>query len=386
MSKSKILVAVTGSISAYKAAMLCSTLVQNGHQAKCLMTESAKKFIGTATLEGITGQHVADDLWAEGHMMEHIHLTREYDQLIIYPASANTIAHIAHGLAGNLVTSLCLAWPKTKKKLLAPAMNTNMLENPATQENLVSLKNNGWIVFPTNSGHLACGETADGRLVEPNEVMSFLKANRPKIIITSGPTMEKIDGARVITNISTGETGAHIADSLMQSFDVTYLHGKNARLPKGSCETRTFESHQDLSTLLKELLSSDSYDYVIHCAAVSDYTCKESKKKISSGAKNLTLELIPTEKIVKNLKQWSKNKFLKVVAFKFTDKDMSFDDLNSHFGESVVDTVIYNTISDYESSHSNRSFKIINERVTDQASGIAELSSALKNRIETEVL
>jgi len=198
MSNYKILFKITGSIAAYKSAYLISKLVQNGFEVKVVATDYALKFIGKATLEGLTGNKVFTDSFEEGEMMSHINLNKWADLTIICPATANTINKLAVGIADNLLTSLFLAHDRTKPYLIAPAMNTLMYEHPATQASLKKLKEWGAQILPTSEGYLACGDTGKGKLLEPDVIyeyiLSALKKNEThekrklKILITSGGT------------------------------------------------------------------------------------------------------------------------------------------------------------------------------------------------------
>ncbi|RMD49485.1 MAG: bifunctional phosphopantothenoylcysteine decarboxylase/phosphopantothenate--cysteine ligase CoaBC, partial [Ignavibacteria bacterium] len=167
MYKYKILIKITGSIAAYKAAYLVSKLVQNNFEVKVAMSNSAMKFIGAATFEGLTGHEVYSDLFESGKTMSHIDLMKWADLVIVVPASANTINKFAAGIGDNLITSLFLAKIPGKPYLIAPAMNKNMLAHPATQQSIEKLKEWGIKLLPTESGTLACGDEGEGKLLNP---------------------------------------------------------------------------------------------------------------------------------------------------------------------------------------------------------------------------
>ncbi|MDP3682394.1 MAG: bifunctional phosphopantothenoylcysteine decarboxylase/phosphopantothenate--cysteine ligase CoaBC, partial [Ignavibacteria bacterium] len=246
MSNYKILFKITGSIAAYKSAYLISKLVQNGFEVKVVATDYALKFIGKATLEGLTGNKIFIDSFEDGEMMSHINLNKWADLTIICPATANTINKLAAGIADNLPTSLFLAHDHTKPYLIAPAMNTLMFDHPATQASLNKLKEWGVQILPTSEGYLACGDTGKGKLLEPDiifeHILSALKKNQPegkrklKILITSGGTKENIDGVRYLSNLSTGKTGAAIAEYFTSNFhEITFVHAQNSAIPKFDC-------------------------------------------------------------------------------------------------------------------------------------------------------
>jgi phosphopantothenoylcysteine decarboxylase/phosphopantothenate--cysteine ligase len=170
--KPRLLFFLTGSISCYKACFAISRLVQAGVEVRTVATPAALQFVGKATLEGLTGQPVASDMWEPGRAMEHINLARWADLALVAPATANTINRLANGLADDLVGSLFLAWELQKKPWwIAPAMNVAMFEHPLTQASLAKLGGLGVRVFPTGSGPLACGEEGAGRLLEPEQLV-----------------------------------------------------------------------------------------------------------------------------------------------------------------------------------------------------------------------
>jgi len=342
MSSYKILFKITGSIAAYKSAYLISKLVQNNCEVKVVATEDALKFIGSATLEGLTGNPVYTDSFAPNQVMSHINLDKWADIVIVCPATANTINKFANGAADNLLTSLFLAHDWTKPYLIAPAMNTLMYQHPATQASLKKLEEWGVIILPTAEGYLACGDTGKGKLLEPDEIYERIftalandnKENKKlRVLVTSGATKENIDGVRFITNLSTGRTGAAIADYFCRgnSF-VTALLGEDSIVPSNDCEKIFFKDFNDLNVKLEKLLSENDFDAAIHLAAVSDYSLDSIEmdgqkfnlpidKKISSEQSSMILNLKRNFKIVEKLKSYSRNKNIAVTAFKFTNTE-----------------------------------------------------------------
>jgi phosphopantothenoylcysteine decarboxylase/phosphopantothenate--cysteine ligase len=317
MAKRKILFFLSGSIAAFKAAGVISKLVQQGHEVQTVATPSALKFIGSATLEGLTGKPMLSDLWESGRAMDHIHLSRWADEGILCPASANTLAKIAHGLADELVAT----------------MNVEMLSHPATQENLRLIKSYGYRVHETASGNLACGEEGSGRLMEIEEILAVLGSPfsgagsvvRRKVLITAGATRESIDGVRFISNVSTGATGARLADLLNESgWDVSYLCGEGAKAPSLPVKIARFSDFQSLDHALRANLSQRDFDMVIHAAAVSDYSVdkvnghRPSKDSKLSSQGRLAVEFKENYKILPRLKEYSQNKNIVVIGFKLT--------------------------------------------------------------------
>lgn len=287
--RTKILFKLTGSIACFKAAALISKLVQNNFEVQTVASSSALKFIGEATLEGLTGRKVLTDTFATGDLMGHINWAKWADLTIVYPASANTINKLANGIGEDLISTLFLAHSFKKPYLLAPAMNTKMLEHPATQESLKRLHFYGVGILETGSGALACGEVGSGRLIEPEDALKEINKHvavqklsekfedsnvtPKKILVTLGGTREIIDGARSIANTSTGKTGNVIVDYLNDvGHNVTAVVAKTSPLPKGAIKVITFGTYADLNNALKTELATESYDAVVHLAAVSDYS------------------------------------------------------------------------------------------------------------------
>ncbi|MBN2571903.1 MAG: bifunctional phosphopantothenoylcysteine decarboxylase/phosphopantothenate--cysteine ligase CoaBC, partial [Ignavibacteriales bacterium] len=282
MLKYKILVKISGSIAAYKIADLISKLMQNNFEVQTVVTSNALNFIGKATLEGLTGKPVYTDSFEDGKMMSHINLMNWADLILLAPATGNTINKMAYGIADNLITSLFLVWDKKKPYLITPAMNTNMYEHPATQDSLKKLSDWGVKVLPTDEGWLACGAVGKGKLIEVQKIFEYIEnslleksENKYKVLITAGGTIENIDKVRYITNLSTGRTASKIAEHFINmNYNVTYLHSVNSLLPLGEFKKIQFTDFNDLSTKLLDLISKKEYDFVIHPAAVSDFSVK----------------------------------------------------------------------------------------------------------------
>ncbi|MGE3758068.1 MAG: bifunctional phosphopantothenoylcysteine decarboxylase/phosphopantothenate--cysteine ligase CoaBC, partial [Pseudobdellovibrionaceae bacterium] len=321
-------------------------LVLNDFEVHIVASPSALQFVGQATLEGLSGKKVDSDIFERGHIMDHIHLIRWCDLVIVAPGTANYINKIAQGVGDDLLTTLFLAHDFKKPFLIAPAMNSTMYAHPLTQKSLVTLKSIGVQILETASGVLACGETGWGKLLDPDliyqevqkalahspksEVKAPTAGKMPKVLITFGGTQEPIDGVRVLSNVSSGKTGAQITETLASlGFDVTALVAGNSVLPNANCTTKTFTDFSSLQNLMKSELENNSYDSIIHLAAVSDYSLakivsgdielsRPAQEKLDSGA-NLKIELKQNPKIVDQIRKYSKNKNIGLWAFKLTN-------------------------------------------------------------------
>ena len=382
MSNYKILLGITGSIAAYKSAYLISKLVQNGFDVKVAATEYALKFIGKATLEGLTGNKVNTDSFEEGEMMSHINLVKWADITVVCPASGNTINKLAAGIADNLLTSLFLAHDWTKPYLVVPAMNTNMFEHPATQESLKKLESWGVEILPTAEGYLACGDTGKGKLLDPDEIYERIllasvskqkPAEKLNVLITAGGTKEDIDGIRYISNLSTGNTAAQIADYfLRRNHQVTYLHTADTKLPSVPCRLVRYNNFENLNEQLVNILNDESMDVIIHNAAVSDYSPAslevDGKKhpvplseKLDSDKNEMVINLKKNPKIIDHLKGYSKNKNIVIVGFKFTNsvsEEKRKEAVKKLFDNSKCNFVVLNDKNDRDENNKQKGFSI----------------------------
>ncbi len=335
MYKQKVVIGISGSISAYKAAYLISKLVQNDYEVKVIVSKNALQFIGKATLEGLTGNKVFCEQYEDGEMMSHIGLVKWADIILVYPATANIINKMATGICDDLLTSLFLAHDRKKPFYIAPAMNTNMYEHPATQNSIEILKKQGIIIMPAEEGYLACGETGTGKLIDPEKIYEtimnrYKKSSSLRVLVTSGATREKIDRIRYISNISSGNTAACIAEYLSRrGHKVIFLHSENSRIPESECELITFTDYLSLSKIVDRIVAGESIDVVIHAAAVSDYKVenitvgdrssdKAFETKIESENEGLVVQFERTQKILNNIKTKALSKNIKLVSFKFT--------------------------------------------------------------------
>lgn len=301
----KMVLGITGGIAAYKAAELVRLLVKSGIDVQVVMTRAACHFITPATMQALSGKRVFTDMWDASipNGMPHIELSRDADAILIAPASADFIAKLAHGNADDLLSTLCLA--KDCPIFVAPAMNKQMWENPATQRNIQQLIADGTLIFGPDSGDQACGETGLGRMSEPEDLLEMLAAcQQPKILagkrvmVTAGPTIEAIDPVRALTNFSSGKMGYAIANIAQQMGAEVVLVTGPTLLAKPQV-TKTIEISSAAQMLDAVMNHIDQQDIFISVAAVADYKpAKTNKQKIKKSEQSLTLELIPTTDIV----------------------------------------------------------------------------------------
>jgi phosphopantothenoylcysteine decarboxylase/phosphopantothenate--cysteine ligase len=301
----RLLLGLTGGVAAYKAAELARLLIHEGLDVQVVMTESALQFIGTATLQALTGKTVLTGLWDSGTAggMAHIDLSRKADAILIAPASADFIAKLANGLADDLLSTLCLA--RNCPLLVAPAMNRQMWEYPATQRNLATLQHDGVTILGPASGAQACGEIGPGRMLEPQEIADALHAFfQPKLLqgrrtlITAGPTYEAIDAVRGITNSSSGKMGYAIARAALEAgAEVILISGPVCLQAPMGVKLVSIISAQDMLEAVKNEISGT--DIFISVAAVADYRIKNpNRRKIKKTGENITLELTPNPDIL----------------------------------------------------------------------------------------
>lgn len=313
----RIVLGITGGIAAYKSAELTRALKKSGMDVQVVMTDAACKFITAATLQALSGKPVFTDLWDESiaNGMAHIELSRETDAILIAPASADFIAKLANGLCNDLLSTLCIARNATAcPLLLAPAMNREMWENPATQRNVARLIADGVIVLGPDSGDQACGETGMGRMLEPEALLAnveifFAAQNRLKsltgvnALVTAGPTFEAIDPVRGITNSSSGKMGYAIAEALRDAgASVTLISGPTSLpTPSGMEIVHVKAASQMLDAVMRKIAEVNLFFAV---AAVADYTpAAPQPKKMKKLAASLTIEVVPTVDILATVAQ-----------------------------------------------------------------------------------
>ncbi len=320
--RASLILGITGGVAAYKAAELARLWAKAGYAVQAVMTEAATHFVGTATLQALTGRPVLTELWGstpsprplpegEGDRekmpaldgMDHIHASRHADLIVVAPASADFMARLAQGRADDLLSTLCLA--RACPLLLAPAMNREMWGNPATRRNLAQLIEDGVHIVGPDSGEQACGETGPGRMSEPqaifDAVQSFLFNGAlagKKILITAGPTYEPIDPVRGITNLSSGKMGYALAAAAREAgAEVTLISGPTAlATPAGVARMNVTTANEMYDAVMERIAGQDVF---ISVAAVADYRPAEAgAQKIKKSEQPLALNLLPNKDIL----------------------------------------------------------------------------------------
>ena len=302
----KVLLGLTGGIAAYKAAELVRRLGDYGIEVQVVMTQAACGFITPATLQALSGNPVYTDMWDARipNAMAHIELTRDSQLIVVAPATADFLAKAAHGLADDLLSTLCLA--RDCPLIVAPAMNRQMWEHPATQRNIAQLKRDGVTVFGPDAGDQACGETGVGRMLEADELAEVISAflepktlSGKRVLMTAGPTFEPIDAVRGITNRSSGKMGYALARAAIAAgAEVTLVSGPTSLVPPaGATVTRVQTAAEMFEAVKKQAARTDIF---IGVAAVADYRISAPRKhKIKKTDKaQLQLSLVPNPDIL----------------------------------------------------------------------------------------
>jgi phosphopantothenoylcysteine decarboxylase / phosphopantothenate---cysteine ligase len=311
----KLVLGITGGIAAYKAAELVRLLVKSNIDVTVVMTEAATQFITPVTMQALSGKPVFVGMWDSSisNGMPHIELSREVDAVLIAPATAEFIAKLLHGRADDLLSTLCLA--RDCPLLVAPAMNKQMWENPATQRNIAQLKADNISVLGPDSGDQACGETGLGRMLEAEDLLALINAHfTPKllagkrVLITAGATLEMIDPVRAITNLSSGKMGYAIAQAAADmGAEVTLISGATGIEPPKNVINISAKSAETMYLAVMKNIATQKFgteDIFISVAAVADYSpSKPSTEKIKKSDQSplnepLTLELSKNKDIL----------------------------------------------------------------------------------------
>lgn len=306
----RLVLGITGGIAAYKAAELLRLLVKQGVEVQVVMTEAACQFITPITMQALSGKPVFINMWDSSiaNGMPHIELSRAADAILVAPASADFIAKLVHGRADDLLSTLCLA--RDCPLLVAPAMNKQMWDNPATQRNIAQLKVDGVSILGPDSGEQACGETGLGRMLEAEDLLSLVDAHfTPKllagkrVLLTAGATLEMIDPVRAITNLSSGKMGYAIAQAAQEmGAEVTLVTGASAlKPPLGVKVIQALSAEAMYQSVMQQIatLKLDSRDIFIGVAAVADYHPTQSHtQKIKKSSSSLNIELTPNKDIL----------------------------------------------------------------------------------------
>lgn len=292
----KILLGLTGGIACYKAAELARALVKEGAQVQVVMTASAMQFITPVTMQALSGHPVYADQW-DGRFannMPHIDLTRGIDAIVVAPCSADFMSKLAHGGCDDLLSTLCMARPSSVPLMVAPAMNVEMWQNPATQRNAAQLKADGIALLGPDAGEQACGETGMGRMLEPEQLLAEIVASfQPKllagkrVLVTAGPTFEPIDPVRGLTNLSSGKMGYAVARAASEAgAEVTLVSGPTSlSTPHGAHRINVQTAEQMHGVVMSHAAANDIF---IAVAAVADWrivnVSERKLKKTADGA------------------------------------------------------------------------------------------------------
>ncbi len=304
-----VLLGVTGSIAAYKIAYLASALKKLHAEVHVLMTKNATNFITPITFESLTGTKCLVDTFDRNFQfqVEHVSIAKQADVALIAPASANVIGKIANGIADDMLTTTIMACKC--HKIIAPAMNTNMYENPILQDNLKKLKDYGYEVIEPASGYLACGDVGAGKMPEPETLLSYIlkeiafskDLKGKKVLVTAGPTQEAIDPVRYITNHSSGKMGYALAKmAMLKGAEVTLVSGPVSIAPPPFVKVVPITTAREMFEAVTSI--SEEQDIIIKAAAVADYRPNQvSDEKVKKHDNELSIELEKTDDILKYL-------------------------------------------------------------------------------------
>ena len=357
--KKTVVIGVTSGIAAYKILELIRMLRKDGHEVFVIMTAHATQMVSPAEFEKASGHNVFSQLFEKDfdykkilnqRSVDHIDLADKADLFVIAPATANTIAKLASGIADDFLTTTALA--VTAPIIICPSMNVNMWNNPVTQENSGKLRKRGYLIVEPETGMLACGYIGAGRLAsiptikkEIDRQLSYHTSLVGKtVLVTAGGTMEKIDAVRFITNRSSGKMGVAIAEECYRrGAKVLLLRAKNAVTSRYPIDEEVFTTADDLSSLIKKHIKK--YQWCYHAAAVSDFSVKNSSTEKLSSEQATTIHLQPRTKILDSIKQWNKAVYL--VAFKaeaLSQKGL-IQAAQKRLEESHADVIVANDIS-----------------------------------------
>jgi phosphopantothenoylcysteine decarboxylase/phosphopantothenate--cysteine ligase len=351
----KIALGVSGGIAAYKAAEIVRLLQDRGVRVQVVMTHAAQEFIRPLTFAALSGEKVITDMFGAGadehanidSAVEHIAVAQAIDALLVAPATADVLAKFAQGIASDFLSTLYLA--TTAPVVVAPAMNVNMWDHPATQANLEILKKRGVRIVEPGAGYLACGMTGPGRLAD-NEVivgatLEALGASQElageTVLITAGPTREKIDPVRYLTNRSSGKMGYALAEAaLRRGARVLLVSGPTALTPAGSAEVTSVESADDMRQAVLKLLPQATI--VIKTAAVSDYRPKSAASQKIKRSGPMTLELEPTVDILGEIKRYKQSQL--IIGFA-AETQNALENARKKLTSKSLDAIVVNDVS-----------------------------------------
>lgn len=361
----KILLAVTGSIAAYKAAFFVRLLVKEGAEVKVIMTSAAKEFISPLTLSTLSGHPVYSDYFKKdtGEWNSHVELGLWSDLMIIAPVTANTLAKLANGYCDNLLTATYLS--ARCPVMLAPAMDLDMYEHPTTVNNLNKLKSFGNLLIEAEEGELASGLHGTGRLAEPEHLLEHVKNNfainlklqGKKVLITSGPTFEAIDPVRFIGNHSSGKMGSALAESFVSAgASVSFVSGPVHSYPAPSENIDLFKVQSAKEMMERAESLFDKSDIVVFAAAVSDFGVKEAApQKIKKSGASINLELFPNPDIAQELGKKKSKQF--TVGFALETENEKTN-AQAKLKKKNFDLIVLNSLNDKGAGFSHDTNKV----------------------------
>ncbi len=309
-----IVLGVTGGIAAFKAAQLASDLVKKDYDVEVIMTKNATEFIAPLTFEALIKHNVVVDTFEKvaNRSIHHVSLAKKADLFILVPASANVIAKVVHGIADDMLTTTFLAC--NKQKVICPAMNTQMYENPVMQENLLRCKELGYALLEPTTGHLACGDTGKGKLCDLSDILDYVDQffhrsdvlKEKHVLITAGPTQEALDPVRYLTNHSSGKMGYSLAQAALDmGAEVTLISGPVQLSPPKGVHFCSVTTAQEMFNAV--CAYSDQADFIIKAAAVGDYRpLHVSEQKIKKSGDRLHVEFIKNPDILAYLGEHKK--------------------------------------------------------------------------------
>jgi len=350
----KVALGVSGGIAAYKAAEIVRLLQERGIRVQVIMTQAAQEFVRPLTFAALSGEKVITDLFAAGHetpnidsAVEHIAVAQSIDALLVAPATADILAKFAQGIANDFLSTLYLA--TTAPVVVAPAMNVNMWNHPATQANLEILKARGVRIVDPGAGYLACGMTGPGRLAENGAVVAatleVLGASQElageTVLITAGPTREKIDPVRYLTNRSSGRMGYALAEAaLRRGARVLLVTGPTAINPPGAAEVTRVETAEQMRSAVLNLLPTATI--VIKTAAVADYRPKSAQSQKIKRSGPMSLELEPTADILGDVAHHKQNQL--IIGFAAETQNV-LENARKKLASKSLDAIVVNDVS-----------------------------------------
>jgi phosphopantothenoylcysteine decarboxylase/phosphopantothenate--cysteine ligase len=383
----KVILGVTGCIAAYKSALVLRLLQEQGHDVVPVMTLSAEEFITPLTLEKLSGHPVITDLFEDpSPEILHISVARESDLLLVAPATANTLAKFAAGIADDFLSTLYLS--TTTPVIIAPAMNVEMWRHPATVSSVKTLRERGVLFVDPESGYQACGEQGEGRLADPARVVSVVQSVFEKthsldgksVLITAGPTIEDVDPVRFLSNRSSGKMGyALAAEASSRGASVHLISGPSALEPPPGVKVTRVRSAEEMAG--QSYASFPSADVVIKAAAVADYTpVSVATEKTKKTKARWVLELQPTEDILHELGRRKENQLL--VGFAAESENL-IENAQAKLRQKNLDLIVANDISQSESG-----FEVDQNQVVliDRIGQVEELPLLLKSQVAKRIL